>query len=1259
MVNQTQPEILAAEPTTMKKDIPSNSTSASQHAPAIRKDEAVQNRTLSSQVPVKMWNPIWLSIPALCCIIATTLIFVAALIFLWRWSDDHRGFVILVDVSELWTFAPTALLVLLIAIWRQVDFYCKALQPWRELQSGNAPAATLFRDYISPSAPVAIYRAFRGKHLTVILSISGFILLKLVTLFSTGLLIPSAAATTSKNVTLVSKDVLDSPGVVPSELVTGINEDYDDTVLAIIYGILEYGMDFPHGTSQNATYDLYLPNDSATYHNVTFNVAVNAFYCKFECEPILWTPVVIWNNGISPGNPVLAYNFDNDSYTLPLCAGGPSYCPSRQQYATYVQNSQSSPTRRTFGVVDVEYTKNKSDETKSNVSVLAAGRVDCVLSYTLAKGNLSYQLNGDAISTISLRDPAFWANTTWPGTNDTNDILLPFTDSLFDYNLYGNAIGDTTFEGEQPHTLAKFVSKAVNSTFTEMASNVSLLLKGVERAIPLILSQFVNQYFRTPDERTLEGFTHTTEQRLFISALSAWLMIGGLLCFLAATLLLMYFRSHDVVTENPESFALIVKMLRYSQSFNTTIKGCGNVSTNSLKQKLDDATYSSSWEHPYITKIATSNPISQVPPFRQNRRFWSPLVSDWWMVVLIVGLPIVVIVVLEVLQHLSDTRHGYTSFTNSSQLLAVIVTRYIPALVAFGISSLHNSLDFTVVSLIPFHNFKRRAQDVKKGNLMNTVMGFMPVHSLFESIRHHRWAAICSTVGSLVGSFLTIIVSDLYSVDLRTTQVAVQVTETTHFNGSWSEADDTTLITDNGAGWLTSLFEWQNMSYPQWTYDEFALPSITIDNKDAPTGPGVTSLNVEMLAWRGSLSCEAVSDFTFAISEAPINVPQMTGIFNAILPPGCPLPIKNITWKTNYLMPDIYEFNAMPSNGTVGKIIPFILMNETLEIGNYSTGFPGTVNPGGCPSVLLDFAYYGRNDTFTLTNYTQVLVSVWKPFLCTQIIEEFDTTARFSYPDLNLLQENPLTVDLSSARTVLNPDGNSSSFTYKIQDSNFPTVGCVNQLASCTLNTNWYDWSYNFDNFFADVFLSPNGISFTDALAKDGDEILLNRVQKVYRQYMAQVFSSNMRTSSLNPDVGNESEGTSFRGVAIIQTPRILQHKTPKIILQTMLAVMTLCAIGAYLLMRDMRRLLYHEPYSIAGMATLFAGSELCDLEIDGVPGCEELDERERKWEWIWRNGTVSLGWWNEGERPRFGIDRGLGDIEPRVKIGTSEVQHG
>jgi hypothetical protein len=43
------------------------------------------------------------------------------------------------------------------------------------------------------------------------------------------------------------------------------------------------------------------------------------------------------------------------------------------------------------------------------------------------------------------------------------------------------------------------------------------------------------------------------------------------------------------------------------------------------------------------------------------------------------------------------------------------------------------------------------------------------------------------------------------------------------------------------------------------------------------------------------------------------------------------------------------------------------------------------------------------------------------------------------------------------------------------------------------------------------------------------------------------------------------------------------------IILQVLLGIMALCATATYWL-RDVRHLLYHDPYSIAGVASLLAG---------------------------------------------------------------------
>ena len=89
------------------------------------------------------------------------------------------------DVSkELLLTATTCsnskvVLVVVAALWRQIDFYCKELAPWEEMRKGPAAArVSLLLDYTSPIIPSALYEAFKNKHWHVAGSTIGFLLLK-------------------------------------------------------------------------------------------------------------------------------------------------------------------------------------------------------------------------------------------------------------------------------------------------------------------------------------------------------------------------------------------------------------------------------------------------------------------------------------------------------------------------------------------------------------------------------------------------------------------------------------------------------------------------------------------------------------------------------------------------------------------------------------------------------------------------------------------------------------------------------------------------------------------------------------------------------------------------------------------------------------------------------------------------------------------------------------------------------------------------
>ena len=92
---------------------------------------------------------------------------------------------------------------------------------------------------------------------------------------------------------------------------------------------------------------------------------------------------------------------------------------------------------------------------------------------------------------------------------------------------------------------------------------------------------------------------------------------------------------------------------------------------------------------------------------------------------------------------------------------------------------------------------------------------------------------------------------------------------------------------------------------------------------------------------------------------------------------------------------------------------------------------------------------------------------------------------------------------------------------------------------------------------------------------------------------------------------------------------------------------MTFCGIMAYLLL-ETKTVLPHNLCSIAGMATLLAGSELRTRKV--IPECAEWTrDRELQKAGIFNGWVFSMGWWGEevtgstqpGKGRRFGIDIG------------------
>lgn len=130
----------------------------------------------------KLWRPVWLRKSVLGLFLSLYLAILVALVLLWHYSQSLNGFHVSSSASQYaWTYAPTAVLVIIVSLWRQVDYYTKLLAPWDELRKGPVSASrSLLADYLSPINFVSLFVAFKRGYIPIIATILGFFSLKIM-----------------------------------------------------------------------------------------------------------------------------------------------------------------------------------------------------------------------------------------------------------------------------------------------------------------------------------------------------------------------------------------------------------------------------------------------------------------------------------------------------------------------------------------------------------------------------------------------------------------------------------------------------------------------------------------------------------------------------------------------------------------------------------------------------------------------------------------------------------------------------------------------------------------------------------------------------------------------------------------------------------------------------------------------------------------------------------------------------------------------
>ncbi|KAJ9605266.1 hypothetical protein H2200_009923 [Cladophialophora chaetospira] len=1211
-----------------------------------------ENITRSARKP-QTWNPFWLSRSFL---LATSSILVALvtglllLLYLARRSD---GLALHTRNHFSWTYGPTAVLTVFVAGWRQLDYYCKALTPWQELRDGHAdPQRSVLLDYKSPLQIVSFWNAVKNRHATVAVTILGFIILKLVTLASTGLLLPSVISLPISTIEVQQSTRLN--GALYNE--TENQGLFDPSIAYTAFAVMAKGLPYADGTTVSMVYEQYRLPASDSSINGTVSAQLRALVSKYHCES---APVAI---KLQPANVTDQHPEDNLELLFPQCrlrangGGTPAFvlnpqtfvCPDRQLSPLLQQIDcyDGSDNWQLLTLADLRYKQaivNASDLVLGDPVAASSWSTDvntitsiaCRSAFTLNDVDLSYDF-ASSPPTVPKTRLLGANNSTNLGDFTGFDLGVLTTSALSaSADMFGNLV-DNGYVLEYPNSLFKMMA-AISGGSYENLLNETVMIQAAERVLQQVALQSIAKYMISPDRTELLATLLQKQERLQVSELSAWLMLSGCMMIMCFTLSLLWKRPRDVSPRNVEILGSTARLAAHSSEFASLLKDVSSGADRELDVILQGLTFSTQ------RRLAGDKSIFSLVPSPEDNdstverkstdlnsapgqiSWWSPLTLKRPILVMSLALPLSAVAVLEALQQLSDRHHGFTSLSGND-LSLTLFTRFTPALLMLTIATLINSLDFNVAVLAPFNTLRDGSGQQSRAVMSTSILGLPLPFALWQSLKLRQWGSLLSGSASLVASILTIVVSGLFTVEQLSVPQPISLGIADQFNTTWIDS----AKNDSSAAVVVSLTESIGLADPQYTSGELALPALRSSTASGVAIESGEILQIGLSTLRGDLECVKLPNDMVNVSATynfRIETAQASVSAQAPLPAACRLGGVNGT-------EDVIDFsNSFALHGKssfVGKLIdlhvgPF----DPIQDSSFGELSPNTQldNPPGCPSLAFMYGFADVDDPIKTTITTLV---------CYQYIDQVQANVSFVLPDLTIPTNQPPIVDESTSRRLKSGSNNETAFQFRLQLHMDDEFSSFNQTGDGT--STLAESSPPLDNFFRGVLFGKEPLDETLLASTDETDVshVFGGIRGFYRRYMAQAISSNMRVS-LDPDQTQPVPGTILNGHL---QARIVQNRTAKIILQVLLSlIFVLASLAVYI--SKLHELVPFNPCTIAGVAILFARSRLCDLvdplgeEVMRGNGAELSDEQYR----------FKLGWWEirndvrEQKHKWYGID--------------------
>lgn len=758
--------------------------------------------------------------------------------------------------------------------------------------------------------------------------------------------------------------------------------------------------------------------------------------------------------------------------------------------------------------------------------------------------------------------------------------------------------------------------------------------------------------------QTLLGVNTRTEERLCVQELSLRLMEAFLGSMILASIVLSF--SRDLPAEDiPMSLLSHALVLARSPDLARVLDGTGILSEKLLKTALEHRVFSTEETTRRTITIDPSDYVEIEDP--SVSPVWQPIADTWWFQMFTTTVSVLIFAVLEITYQYSTSHSGIADV--SLEGYAKYAWVFVPSITVSITALAFGMLDSSARLLHPYRELQNGNAGIS--TLLFDPLGTPTMIAIFQSLKKRKIALFTILLTSMLGPLLTIAASGLFTAQAipLTKTIPVRLDDWYDLSLDYTSGDWHTQNSPTRVLTISDLISFANISYPQWTYDDLAFPTMHVDNSSIGTSSS-TPLTGRLPAVRVKTNC-SLNDFSFDPNQ--LSDPRYRLVYYPKPALPCTPRSRNGTIQTPTIT-FARSYIAEQSDGLFASEFQGSMLT------------PYDMDQGWDPTITGDFCRDGWRHLWffvgrlTAANTTTDLALVH----CMPYIEALHATVHLT-PHYAFSSSSPPPSPLpATARTL--PYNASTLYRADGQNLFMPApISAVLPADAFPPAAN----SSTIDPFFQAAIWARDGVPLAQlvgpAARAENHSTLLTTIERVYARMVAQQLRFSFRAANATDravDDPSAPETDLLAGLTVTFTDqaarlRLVQSAVSTRLLEGLLLLMALCAAVSRVLTtwdsrwRGRLLLLPRDPGSVAAKMGLLAGSELVERLRDevvvvrrggrsGGDGGDDgaVREAERAVAVAGLEGHLfSLGWWRErkeggGEGRKFRIDVGVAERE-------------